>query len=210
MGWAAIRWTTLDPSVTPDTLDYFRVALIAALYSEVLVIDSDHRADLSGLVAAAIDNWRVSDPNGTPANLEFQAWDRDVLGLGSMPLWPWQVVEPNGFDARMKVVPPAFGNPIIYTATLKSGPTTSRAPAGVWAFTEMPMSLSKICVPSSPLIAAYAFGRESIATDRPEAIFPLCFLLDQVNSYYQELGNASASINQLVEKQFVLARETFT
>lgn len=185
-GLAAVRWSILDPSVPQETIEVYRAALITALYAEVLVIDADSRTELSARVDGAVKRWKLSGVK--PERLDFDPWSINVSGMGSVPLWPWRMMSPQSFEARVKFTRMAVGNPKTYTATLKADRPSRSHPAGLWAFTEMPLGLGKVCVPSSPLIAAHAYGKEMIEAGRHDAVAPLCFLLEQVNRYYRALG----------------------
>jgi hypothetical protein len=191
IGTAAVRWSTLSHELPPATADFFRAALIAALYAEVLVIDADNRTELTARVDTAYKRWIAQTNNeGKPTNQFFDEWNTKVAGVGVMPIWPWRIVEPKVFEDMIKLVPPVAGNPLTYTATLKSiSPVTKTSePDKVWAFTEMGIAQMKVCVPASPLIAAHAFVLECFSENKFESVFLLFFLMDQVNCYYQKIG----------------------
>jgi hypothetical protein len=179
-GAAAVRWSILAPNLPQDACHPYRAALIALLYAEALVIHAETQASLFSLVDAAVNKYLKSS---SPSCLTFDDWQLEVAGM-AMTLWPWHLMEPMPFEEQMCSHPAAVGNPKSYTAILKAGSPTRSAPEGLWSFTEMPLGQERVCVPSAPLIAAYAFGLES----PPEAVCRLCHFLYHVNRYYERLG----------------------
>ena len=193
-GTAAVRWSTFRPDVPANRFDDMRADLITLLYAEVLVIDAERRAELTARIDKAVERWgrSGSQSDRSPQRLEFDAWDITIPKLaplfGSIRIWPWQIIEPKDFEWRLQQIPPTLRSSTIYTAILKAGLPDRLSPAGVWSFTEMPVEMGNVCVPSSPLIAAYAFGLEMLAARKPDPVTRLCALLDQVNRYYRTLG----------------------
>lgn len=120
-GTAAVRWSILDSSISQETLNFYRAALIALLYAEALVIQAETRPGLFSRVDAAATQYLVST---SPTSLTFDDWLLEVAGIAGMPgfagtLWPWQIIEPSAYQQRLLSHPPAHGCPKTYTAILK-------------------------------------------------------------------------------------------
>lgn len=171
LGTAAVRWSILARDLPPGVVDLFRAALITLLYAEALVIHSETRAALIAHVDAAVNRWMQSDPESDPEPvcLTFDDWRLSAASM-AVPLWPWHLVEPRHFDEAMRVTSPAVGWPKIYTATLKNGRPRTSAPDGLWSFTEMPLGQERVCVPSAPLIATYAFALETLTAGQRDVV----------------------------------------
>jgi hypothetical protein len=198
-GRATVRWITLDPGIPPQRLHRYRAALIASLYAEVLIVNSETRLGLMSLVDKAVAKARHTMVIGEKnLGFDFDEWNIYVNGLGLMPIWPWVLMEADQFNDWLGFFPPATGNPKTYTATLRSEPPTRKAPAGLCALIDMPgPDLTKVCVPSAPLIASYDFGQDMNASGHLEHIVDICSLLEHVNRYYRTHGEFAVGTHAL-------------
>ncbi len=208
LGVAAVRWSILALDLPPDFTDLFRAALVTLLYAEALVIHAETRASLLARVDAAVGRWMRSRPTSGPTvtPLAFDDWSLGVAGM-AMPLWPWHLMEPKHFQDALQFSSPAVGWPKTYTATLKMGQPTKFAPDGLWSFTDMPPGQERVCVPSAPLIAAYALGLETLTAGQPDAVGCLCLLLHHVNRYYESQGRFPLASYPVALRQGMAALE---
>ena len=161
-GTAAVRWT--DPMGGGALIQSHLVAL---LYGRILCVHKETREELFGRVGdLAMQNVRSDGATG----FEFTPWVLRVgLGGGDHTLWPWRIVSTEQITDRK-----------IYSATLKYGKPTSRAPLGRWIHLNMPFGMARVLAPSSALIAIAAFSR---ACDQETRYF-LALLLWQMNAYW--------------------------
>jgi len=161
-GSAALQWT--DPM---DGGAPIQAHLVALLYGRILCIHKETREELFGRVGdLAVQNIRSEGATG----FEFSPWVVHVgFGGGDHTLWPWEIVPPEQMTS-----------PRIYSAILKHGEPTSRAPMGRWIHLNMAMGLERVLGPSSPLIAIAGFSR---ACDEETRYF-LALLLWHMNAYW--------------------------
>ena len=161
-GAAALQWT--DPMGGGPPI---QAHLVALLYGRILSVHKETREELFGRVGdLAMQNVRSEGATG----FEFTPWVLHVgFGGGDHTLWPWEIVPPEQITA-----------PKTYSAILKHGETTSRAPLGRWIHLDMAMELERVLAPSSALIAVAGL---STACDQETRYF-LALLLWQMNVYW--------------------------
>jgi len=162
IGTAAVQWT--DPMGGGSPI---YAHLVALLYGRILCVHKETREELFGRVGdLAMQNVRSEGASG----FEFTPWVLHVgLGVSDHTLWPWRIVPPEQITDRK-----------IYSAILKHGEPTSRAPLGRWIHLDMAMGLERVLAPSSALVAIAAFSR---ACDQETRYF-LALLLWQMNAYW--------------------------
>ena len=161
-GAAALQWT--DPMGGGPPI---QAHLVALLYGRILSVHKETREQLFGRVGdLAMQNVRSEGAIG----FEFTRWVLHVgFGGGDHTLWPWRIVPPEQIT-----------DPKIYSAILKHGEPTSRAPLGRWIHLDMAMGLERVLAPSSALVAIAGSSR---ACDQETRYF-LALLLWQMNVYW--------------------------
>ena len=188
-GMAAVQWHEVSSDAAQNKI-FLQIILIALLYAEVIVIDSDSRKKLVAFVSSAIERWHRRNV-GSSGNQEFfiDKLTLPIFGIGQMPIWPWEIWEYPVFEALNRLRKGQLGikklRLVNYVVVLK---TNRREPAEFWSYTEIPISQAKTCAPSAPLIAIYAFIHEMQRAETPVFIDLLCMLLNEVHQFYLKLG----------------------
>lgn len=174
-GKAALQWTDPMGGGAP-----VQALLVALLYGRTLINNKETRKELFGRVGdLAIQNVRSEGSAG----FEFSPWVLHVgLGGGDHTLWPWQIV-----------LPEQMTSPKIYSAILKHGEPTSRAPLGRRLHLDMAMGLARVLSPSSTLIAIAGFSR----TCDQETRYFLALYLWQMNVYWGSPDRVSVGTEAL-------------
>lgn len=174
-GTAALQWTDPMSGGAP-----IQAILVALIYGRTLINHKETREELFGRVGDfAMQNVRSKGAAG----FDFSPWVLHVgRGGGDHTLWPWHIVP------REQIT-----NPKIYSAILKYGKPTPKAPTGRWLHLRMAMGLERVLAPSSALIAIAGFSQ----TCDQEMRYFLALYLWQMNAYWGSPNRVSLGTEAL-------------